>query len=65
MRALNEWMQTKGVTQKELAKVLGVTQGAISQWRTKGAIPLARVPTLAKLTGIPLSRLRPDVFEVA
>lgn len=52
----------RGRTQSELARAIGVTQGAVSHWIVAGQIPVKRVPQIAKITGIPLAELRPDVF---
>jgi DNA-binding transcriptional regulator YdaS (Cro superfamily) len=45
-----------------LADALGhiITRQAIDQW---DVIPLARVPDVARATGIPREELRPDFFE--
>jgi DNA-binding transcriptional regulator YdaS (Cro superfamily) len=42
-----------------IARELGVTPGAISQWRE---VPADRVLDIEKLTGISRHVLRPDVF---
>lgn len=39
-----------GLSQEELAKKLGITQGAVSQWETVGVSPFAdKLPELAKI----------------
>lgn len=43
----------------ELARGLGITRGAVAQWRQ---IPANRVGQVSKLTGIPPCILRPDIF---
>jgi len=40
-----------------LARKLGVTPGAVSQW---DKVPLGRLARVAEITGIPASHLRPD-----
>lgn len=45
-----------------LARALGVTKGAVQQWKQAG-IPASRVPAVARLTGIPMRELRPDLFD--
>lgn len=44
-----------------LAGKLGLSPSAVSNWRGTG-IPLARVPDVARVTGVPFHVLRPDVF---
>ena len=39
-----------GLTQKQLAQQLGITQGAVSQWENKISRP--RAQTLKKLAGL-------------
>ena len=43
----------------KVARALGVTHGAISQWRH---VPATRVLAVEKITGIPRHRLRPDLY---
>lgn len=38
---------------------LGLSRGAVSQWER---VPLDRVNDVARITGIPRERIRPDVF---
>lgn len=45
-----------------LARAVGVTRFAVQQWKEAG-IPAGRVPAVARLTGIPLHELRPDLFD--
>ena len=42
-----------------LADALGVTPGAISQWKH---VPVDRVLVVERLTGIPRSEIRPDIY---
>ena len=42
-----------------LAKALGVTSQAVSQWRR---VPVERVLDAEKLTGIPRHEFRPDIY---
>lgn len=55
-----DWV--KSITQSEAARRFGVSQKAVSKW-VNGQIPLARVRQIESETGIPASRLRPDVFD--
>jgi len=43
----------------KLARELGITTQAISQWRR---VPVDRVSEVERVTGIPREELRPDVF---
>ena len=43
-----------------LSEHLGITKQAIYQWRR---IPPERAVDIAKITGIPVQELRPDVFR--
>ena len=42
-----------------LAKELGITKGAVSQWTV---IPITRVADIEQITGISRHDLRPDIF---
>jgi DNA-binding transcriptional regulator YdaS (Cro superfamily) len=43
-----------------LAEGIGLSRSAVYQWR--GRIPAERVPAISNVTGIPKSRLRPDLY---
>lgn len=52
MITLAEMRATAGLSQGEVAKALGVTQGAISVWeRGDGKPKLEKIPMLARLYG--------------
>lgn len=44
----------------ELARRLGITQSAITQWG--GKPPVIRCPEIERLTGVSCHELRPDFF---
>ena len=46
-------------TATDLARLLGVTSSAVSQWRR---IPIERAAQVERITGIPRQQLRPDIF---
>jgi DNA-binding transcriptional regulator YdaS (Cro superfamily) len=50
----------KAGTANDLARLLGITPQAISQWTE---IPIKRAPDVSRVTGIPLHELRPDIFD--
>lgn len=43
-----------------VATGLGITRGAVAQWRK---VPAERVAEVSALTGIPKHELRPDLWE--
>ncbi len=45
-----------------LAQQIGVAPSAVSNWRHSG-IPAGRVPAIARITGMGLHELRPDLFD--
>lgn len=44
----------------KVARALGITHGAVSQWRR---VPAERVLDVEGLTGIPREQLRPDLYK--
>ncbi len=52
-------------TQDQLARKLGLSQGAISQWIVAGEIPIKRVLDVSRVTGIPANQLHSDFSEAA
>lgn len=60
MDALAEAVDNVG-SSKELARLIGVTPQAISQWK---AVPANRVIAVEKATGVHRSKLRPDLYPV-
>ncbi|MDM9643852.1 YdaS family helix-turn-helix protein [Rhizobium sp. S163] len=45
-----------------LAREIGITRGAVAQWKE---VPAERIGIVSRVTGIPLERLRPDLFKTA
>lgn len=45
-----------------LARELGITRGAVAQW---DKVPAERIGDVSRVTGIPIARLRPDLFKAA
>jgi len=62
MSALRKYLDEKHGRGKDLAKAMGVTPGAIVQW-ADNQVPAERIFKVAKLTGIPIEHLRPDLFR--
>ncbi len=50
--------------QSELARQIGVTYQAVQRWARTGHIPYKRCMAIKKKTGIKLSVLRPDIWNV-
>jgi len=46
----------------ELARRLGITRSAISQW---DKVPAERIGEVSRITGLPPQVLRPDLFSEA
>lgn len=49
----------RNVDRSQLARDLGITTGAVWQWRR---VPAERVIDVSRLTGIPREELRPDLY---
>lgn len=58
--ALTEAIEQSGVT--VIAKRIGVTSQAVSQWQR---VPVQHVLAIEELTGVGRSRLRPDIYPPA
>lgn len=43
----------------KVARALGITHGAVSQWKR---VPAERVIAVSDLTGVPRHELRPDLY---
>ena len=48
-------------SQQTLARALGITQQALSQWKRR-RIPAERVLDVERITGVPRHDLRPDIY---
>jgi len=63
---LSLYREENGVTQHDIAAAVGVTRWTINRIELgdrQPSVSLAR--KLVRLTGIPISKLRPDIFEAA
>jgi DNA-binding transcriptional regulator YdaS (Cro superfamily) len=45
-----------------LAREIGITRGAVAQW---DKVPAERMGDVSRVTGIPMERLRPDLFKAS
>lgn len=66
MSALKIYRKHAGLSQEGLARLVGVSQQAISHYETGRKVPTARIAVaLEKATrgGIKRATLRPDLFE--
>jgi len=52
-------------SQVAMAKLLGVTQGAVSKWASRGELPTDHVLRVEAATGVSRHDLRPDIFGAA
>ena len=58
MKVIRKVRRTCGMTQKQLAEALGVTQGAVSQWETGRGGPSAKMlKPLADVLGVTVDDL--------
>ena len=62
MDALRTYLESGKLTQKELAARLGIKQPSVAKWLEKGQVPPRRVRDVAQITGIPASKLCPEIF---
>jgi DNA-binding transcriptional regulator YdaS (Cro superfamily) len=62
MDKLTEYLDEERGRRYQLAKALGITPGAVHQWKK---CPPARAADVSRLTGIPVTELRPDVFRTS
>ena len=59
VRDLGLHRRARGLTQTDLALLLGVTQQAVAKWEQSGAVPHHRLPALAKHLRVPIEILLP------
>ena len=64
IEALKQAIQVAG-GQTKLARLIGSTQGHVSQWLRRGKVPAEKVLQIEHATGVARHLLRPDVFEAA
>ncbi len=63
MPDLKPLFRASGLRQRDIAEAVGRSEGAVSQWvNGEREIPADLVSRVAKITGIPRRRLRPDLW---
>lgn len=50
------------ISMARLAREIGVTRGAVAQWKR---VPAERLGEVTRVTGIPMELLRPDLFAAS
>ena len=60
MSSLAKYLAAERGRTSELARKLKVSPAAVAQF-AQGKVPVKRVPQIARITGIPMHRLRPDL----
>lgn len=56
-------LQARYGTYTAAAEAIGITRQALRDWRIKGRVSHRYMTDVSRLTGIPVERLRPDLFE--
>jgi len=62
MEALRTYFEAGKLTQEQLAQRLGIKQPSVAKWLKTGRIPPKRVRAVEEVTGIPASKLCPELF---
>ena len=62
---LRDWLEQHELTQKEFAARLGLQQPSVARWLRRNSVPADRVPEVARITGLPYSRLNKVFGKVA
>ena len=58
MSFIREARKAQGYTQQRLAELVGITQGAVSQWEKGETRPAMKMlPALSKALGVPIDEL--------
>lgn len=61
---LKAWRQSQGLTQKQVAKMIGVTQPAVAFWERGVSFPRkCRHPHIEEVTGVSFEELKRPFFE--
>lgn len=62
MEQLLEYLKAERGRLRDLARLIGVTPAAITQWK---AVPVTHLAEVSEFTGIPRETLVPDAFRPA
>jgi DNA-binding transcriptional regulator YdaS (Cro superfamily) len=62
MEQLKAWIDGERGRLTMLAEKCAITHSAICQWTR---VPIERVAVVERVTGIPRTQLRPDIYEAA
>lgn len=64
MNALSKFRKSKGLTQEQVADILGTTKATVSRWESEKRRPdPATTVEIERKLGIPRHELRPDLFS--
>lgn len=64
MNALSKFRESKGLTQEQVADILGTTKATVSRWESEKRRPdPATTVEIERKLGIPRHELRPDLFS--
>lgn len=61
MNPIRAWRLAQGLSQREFGALVGVQDAAVTKWE-KGQVSTDKALTVHQVTGIPLHRLRPDIY---
>lgn len=63
---LRSWRKSRGLTQTDVAQMLGVSTGQVSHYELgRFKMPAEKAVKLAKMTGEPAATFRPDLFGLS
>jgi transcriptional regulator with XRE-family HTH domain len=64
MNALSKFRESKGLTQEQVANLLGTTKATVSRWESEKRRPdPATTVEIERKLGIPRHELRPDLYS--
>ena len=61
--ALKAYRAAESLSQRQLAEIVGTCRETVARWETGARkIDVKLVPVVCRATGIPVNKLRPDLF---